>query len=432
MPLGGAVLGAAREVQVPILALLLLGACAAKAQRAIRTRSIDTAISPAAMFPLRLRNSTAVGLCASELGLGIGLLVTAGDPGTAAAAVTVRVATALLFAIAVAALNEMRISRPDAGCGCFGDLSDAPVTMRSLARSAVLGLAALGSVGTPPLRVPASPGQGALLVLAAACELLLVAAISPETSEILVRLGYREPCEARRLPVARTLASLRASRAWRHYRPYLTAQAPGDVWREGCWRFVTYPASVDGRDADVVFSVYLQSRRPAVLAAVVAAASGLGPQSLPVETLRVERLPAPWPAGRARAAATAASPAPWPAGRARAAATAASPASAGVRVPSRPAVPAPLAAVVVPAPRPVPTFTPAPLAVTAPERAAPTVAAPGLPSPPVPVHPLAHVAPRVSALAPAGPDPAVLRRPRFVPSRPPARHAPSRRRLPNI
>ena len=40
MPLGGAVLSAAREVQVPILALLLIGACAAKAQRAAAARSI--------------------------------------------------------------------------------------------------------------------------------------------------------------------------------------------------------------------------------------------------------------------------------------------------------------------------------------------------------------------------------------------------------
>jgi hypothetical protein len=43
---------------------------------------------------------------------------------------------------------------------------------------------------------------------------------------------------------------------------------PSDVWREGCWRFVVYPGYARGRPVDIVFAVYLQSRRPAVRAAV--------------------------------------------------------------------------------------------------------------------------------------------------------------------
>src|SRR5215472_5087486 len=105
MPLGGAALSAAREVQVPILALLLIGACAAKAQRAVRTRSIDAAISPTAMFPLQLRNFTSMALCASELGLGVGLSLTAGLAGASPPAMIVRAATALLCASELAALN---------------------------------------------------------------------------------------------------------------------------------------------------------------------------------------------------------------------------------------------------------------------------------------------------------------------------------------
>ena len=42
-----------------------------------------------------------------------------------------------------------------------------------------------------------------------------------------------------------------------------------DVWREGCWRFVVYPGYARGRPVDIVFAVYLQSRRPAVRAAVL-------------------------------------------------------------------------------------------------------------------------------------------------------------------
>jgi len=265
MPVGDAVLSAAREIQVPILALLLIGACAAKAPRATIARSRDA---------VRLRRSATVALCASELGLGAGLILTAGQAGTAAAAVIVRTATAVLFAIAVAALNEIRSRRPNAGCGCFGDLSGTPVSMRSLVRAAVLCVAAMASIGAPPLRLPGSSVQALLLVVMATAEVLLLAAMSPEVGEVMVRLGYSEPCEARRVPVAKTLAALRASREWRYFRPYLAAPEPADIWREGCWRFVTYPATVDGRKADFVFAVYLQARRPAIRAAVVDATDG--------------------------------------------------------------------------------------------------------------------------------------------------------------
>jgi hypothetical protein len=308
MPLGGAALAAAREVQVPILALLLIGACVAKAQRAVRTRSIDAAIRPIALFPLRLRNSTTIALCASELCLGVGLIVTLGQPGTSGPAVIVRAATALLFAIAVAALNEMRIHRPSAGCGCFGDLSEAPVTMRSLGRSALLCAGALASLGAPPLRLPSSVGQALLLLTVAAGELLLLAAVSPETSEVMIRLGYSEACEARRLPVARTVASLHRSGAWRHYQVYLTGVAPGDIWREGCWRFITYPAVIGDRHVDIVFSVYLQARRPPVHAAVVDAvrASVLEPLVMvPPPRRAPERLPTFTPIAPVRARSSA-------------------------------------------------------------------------------------------------------------------------------
>jgi hypothetical protein len=269
MPVGGAALSVAREVQIPILAMLLIGACATKAQRAIRTRSIDAAISPTAMFPLRLRKPITLAMCVGELAIGSGLVVTAGPLGQDGPAATIRVLAALLFGTAVGALHEVRSRRPDIGCGCFGDLSDTPVSVRTLARSALLCVAAIVSVGVPPLEMPASADQALWLLGTGGAELALIALLSPEVGEIMIRLGYAEPCEARRLPVSRTLAALRGSGAWRHYRPYLTAAEPGDVWREGCWRFAVYPAVIDGTGKDVVFAVYLQARRPPVSAAIV-------------------------------------------------------------------------------------------------------------------------------------------------------------------
>jgi hypothetical protein len=266
---GGNVLGAAREVQVPLLAALLLGGCAAKARRAVSARSAAAGIGPTAMFPLSVRRPVAVAMCAGEFALGAGLLLTAGPIGAGPAALAIRSGAALLFGTAVGALYELRAQRPSAGCGCFGDLSDAPVSWRTIARSALLCAAAVAAIGVRPLHKPASAGQAVVVLAIAAVELLVLAVLSPEVGAIMVRLGYSEPCEVRRLPVSRTLAALRGSAPWRHHRHYLADTKPADVWREGCWRYVVFPGTVAGRQVEVVFAVYLKSRRAPVQVAIV-------------------------------------------------------------------------------------------------------------------------------------------------------------------
>jgi hypothetical protein len=269
MMVGGlGVLGAVREVQVPLLAVLLLGAVAAKARRVISTRSITAGIGPTAMLPFRLQRPIAMGVCCSELALGVGLLLTAGRIGAGMPADIVRSATALLFGTAVAALYELRARQPDAGCGCFGDLSETPVSWRALARSALLCAAAVATISEPALRRPASADQAGLVLAVLAIELAVLAALSPEIGELMVRLGYSEPCEVRRVPVQRTLAALRLSAQWRKYRHYISSNEPTDVWREGCWRFVVFPAMLTGRRVEVVFAVYTKSRRPPVRATI--------------------------------------------------------------------------------------------------------------------------------------------------------------------
>src|SRR5260370_42286989 len=129
MSLGGAVLGAASEAQIPVLAALLLGACAAKAWRAISAHSVNAALSPTAMFPLRLRKPVTIAMCACECALGAGLILTAGQAGAGRAATVTRCCVALLFAPAVGPLDELRHRRPHGGCGCAGDLSEAPCGM---------------------------------------------------------------------------------------------------------------------------------------------------------------------------------------------------------------------------------------------------------------------------------------------------------------
>jgi hypothetical protein len=207
--------------------------------------------------------------CATEFAVGVGLVVTAGRIGAGPPATVVRMAAAVFFLVTVAALHEVRQRRPSAGCGCFGDLSDTPIGPRTIARSALLCVAAAATVGVAPLHRPSSSVTAELWLSVTVFELALLAFLSPELGEVLVRLGYSEPCELSRLPVARTLAALHASSQWRRHAGQVSATAPADVWREGCWRFVVYPGSAGGRPVDIVFAVYLTPRRPVIRAAIL-------------------------------------------------------------------------------------------------------------------------------------------------------------------
>jgi hypothetical protein len=266
-------LSAIREVQIPLLAAMLLGGCGAKAIRVLRTREIGAGLGPTALFPLRLRRSAAMGMCATEFGLGIALLLTAGRAGAGLQATLVRAGTAVLFLIAVGALVELRERRPGAGCGCFGELSVAPVGVHTIARAALLAAAALATIGQPPLRMPASASAAELWIGLLTAEILLFAALSPEIGEAMIRLGYSEPCEVRLISVQRTLAALAGSAQWRRYAPVVTSAAPVDIWREGCWRYLLYTGEAGSRNVDVVFAVYLRSRRPQIRAAVLDAST---------------------------------------------------------------------------------------------------------------------------------------------------------------
>jgi hypothetical protein len=277
-----------REAQVPLLSAMLLGGCAAKLTRTLRVGSVDAGLGPTALFPLRLRRPVAVVIAAVELVCGVALILTAGGLGRGDVANAVRLTTSLLFLVATCALIELRTSHPETGCGCFGEFSKTPVSGRTLARSAFFAVAALGTIGLPPLRAPHPGADAARLLGILAIELCLIAALSPELGETLVRLGYSEPCELRRLPAVRTLAALRRSSQWRRRAGLITAEVPVDMWRELCWRYVVFPARVGDRDAEIVFAVYLRPNRPVIHAALVDSASG--------EVL-------PWPASPTRRAA---------------------------------------------------------------------------------------------------------------------------------
>ena len=100
------------------------------------------------------------------------------------------------------------------------------------------------------LRKPASAAEATAVRGLLVAELAVLVALSHEFAEVMVRLGYNEPCEVRRLPVARSLTALRAS----------------PQWRERCWRFAVFPGMLTGRRVEVVFAVSLKPRHPQVQA----------------------------------------------------------------------------------------------------------------------------------------------------------------------
>lgn len=310
---------AIREAQIPVLALMLIGASVAKIVPALLPGRAGLVHGPAVLYPARLRRPLVVVLCAVEAGLAVSLVTTAGLTGRGAVANSVRLATGLLFLLAACALAELRSTRPDLGCGCFGEFSTAPVSLRTLIRSALLAAAALATVGLGPVQPPRSGALSALTTLGIfVAELAVLAALSPELGVGLIRLGYSEPCEMRTLPVERTMLALRKSAQWRRHAGLITAAEPADVWRELCWRYVVYPSRSGGREAELVFAVYLRPRRPVVLAALVdsVTAAVLPWPEVPARPAWLRWLPsrsrqaAPPPAIPVLALAAAAAPAP--------------------------------------------------------------------------------------------------------------------------
>src|SRR6202035_5967826 len=105
-----------------------------------------------------------------------------------------------------------------------------------------------------------SAGQAWLTLVAVASEVAVLAVLSPEIGQAMLRLSHADPCELREVPVWRTLSTLHASASWRRYQRFLVTEAPTDVWREGCWRFVVFPGVLASRRLGLVLALHLGGR----------------------------------------------------------------------------------------------------------------------------------------------------------------------------
>lgn len=253
------IIGAFREVQLPLLAVLLFLGAAAKLVPGSPGGGLGV------LLPERFRTPATAAVGLLEAVLAVGLVVYSGVLGE-----TARALTAVLFAGSVVVLLLVRRRDPEAGCGCFGGLSREPVGRRTLTRAGLLAAAAVATLGLAPAGWQAAASFTWTHAAVLGVELLVLAALSPEVRGPAARYLRKEPCELRRHPVRRSRRRLFRSQVWRTNRHVLLTGKPEDQWRHGCWRFLRYDGMRYGRRVDVVFAVRSGGkRRTAVRAAVV-------------------------------------------------------------------------------------------------------------------------------------------------------------------
>ena len=242
-----------RALQIPLLASVLLLACAAK----LTVRDGD----PKPLVALHRRRPFVYGVAFAEGTIGVALLVTPSG--------VVRLACVVFFASATWIIGDLARRGTDEGCGCFGGLSAAPAGRRGLVRAALLTVTALAAAGVPDTGAQVLSRAGVVGVLILAVETGLLLALSPELALAVERTRRTTPCELLDVPLADTYARLYASDVWREYEDDLASATPVETWRELCHRYVVFPARIDGRRAEVVFAVPVDGRRKPVKVGLV-------------------------------------------------------------------------------------------------------------------------------------------------------------------
>ena len=150
-----------------------------------------------------------------------------------------------------------RRAAPESTCGCMGSTSRYGVSNRTIVRNAAFAILALVSVFSSA-QWPAI-SRHPLVVLAIFAEVVVCGLQFPEIRAVFgaERALTVETCASAPIPAIETLRSLRRTDIWNVARVYLKSAEPGQEWRQGCWRYFTFPAEYSGERAVAVFSVHL-------------------------------------------------------------------------------------------------------------------------------------------------------------------------------
>ena len=194
-----------------------------------------------------------------ELCIGSAILVNPGWPWPRWAAVGVAAGGAVYATVA------LRFA-PGTGCGCFGMASSRAISPGTVVRGLSLAAAAGATVTTSTSWTGAFSASPGLALVVVTVETACFAGLFREE---LASLSWRrddrgevahtdiEDCATALVPPEVTMQRLVASEVWAALRPHLTDERPVDQWREGCWRFVCFPAAHGNREATAVFAVRL-------------------------------------------------------------------------------------------------------------------------------------------------------------------------------
>ena len=181
--------------------------------------------------------------------------------------------SALLLVTAVGYAGWALRMAPGRPCGCFGAVSQSPITGRTIARAIVLALAAiLGAFWPEPWWAALTEPVTWLVIVA---EVLVLGYLSPEVLRIApLRTRSHDSdrmvdCATTRVPLKTILARLKTSPAWQSLRSHIDAEDPREHWREGCWGFVCFAATYLGKPATAVFAIRLGHEDSTIRGALV-------------------------------------------------------------------------------------------------------------------------------------------------------------------
>ena len=262
-----------QDVQPPLIAGILIGGAPPSSAGWCASGSIDAALGPTQLFPVRLRRPVAMVMCAIEMALALGcwLILYLRSESAPDGAVRARQRPCGSDRGCCVPRRHLRAGRAAGAPGPTWAAAASVTSARPPVGGRVAGRSAAARRGRADLRSRARPcslpPRGAAALLFARDRRGRDGRWSPPCRRRSARRWSGSATRTRAscgpLPAERTLAALHRSSHWRrHVQALITAAGPVDMWRELCWRYVVYPGELHGRPVELVFAVFHASAPP--------------------------------------------------------------------------------------------------------------------------------------------------------------------------
>jgi hypothetical protein len=179
-----------------------------------------------------------------------------------------------LFLSFVVYLGFSRRFAPEKPCACLGG-GETAISWMTITRSVVLTLLAVLTFARSSFWLSALLTNMWLVALIV-IELIVIIALSPDlyrwnspvppTDTSDEQLGL--DCVTARVPLTETVQQLETSAIFQSFAVYVQSKML-EHWRQGCWRFLRYGASFEGRDVTAIFAVPVLNEPERIRGAIV-------------------------------------------------------------------------------------------------------------------------------------------------------------------